>query len=85
MPSIIGALYDCFPHVYHRSTPERERITEEYLKLSEQVKEAFGPDFVDHFAELHNQRSGYQGEDRFATGFRVGVRLMMEIFTSPTE
>jgi len=85
MDSIIDTLYDCFPYVHHRSTPEREKITEEYTKLSEQIKETFGLDFTDRFTQLHEQRRGYQGEDHFAAGFRVGVRLMLEVFTSPTE
>jgi len=85
MDSIIDTLYDCFPYVHHYSTPEREKITEEYAKLSKQVAETFGRDVSDRLAELHEQRLNYQGEEHFATGLRVGVRLMLEVFTSPTE
>lgn len=85
MRSIIEELYDLFPGVNNYSTPERSRITEEYISLCEQIEAQFGPDFMDRLSQLSDQRRGYHGEDHFAAGFRAGIRLMAEVFTSPTE
>lgn len=84
MQSIIEMLYDCFPGVDNYSTPERRKVSEEYFALSKRVEEAFGPDFLDRLMERKERQLGWQGEDRFAAGFCVGVRLMAEVFTSAT-
>ena len=75
MRSILEELYHLFPSVPKLSTLEQKRIDEEYLALSEKIR----------FLELNEQRLGYRGEARFASGVCVGARLMAEIFTWPTE
>lgn len=81
MRSMIEELYNWFPDVNNCNTPERKEISEEYFKLCRQVEDAFGLDFMDRLAKLKEQRLGYQGKDHFAAGFRLGVRLMLEVFT----
>lgn len=84
MRSIIEELYDCFPDVNCYSTPERRAVSEEYHALGQKITDAFGLDFLDRFVQLGEERLGYQGEDHFAAGLRLGVRLMVEVFTSAT-
>ncbi|RKI68590.1 hypothetical protein D7V91_07230 [bacterium 1xD42-67] len=85
MRSILEELYGLFPTTSKCSALEQKRIDEEYLALSEKIQAVLGVGSMDRFLELSEQRLGYRGEARFASGVCVGARLMAEIFTWPTE
>ena len=80
MCSIMEELYDAFPP-RRRGGPERDQAAKEYFQLCKKIEDVFGPDFTDRYSELNEQRLGYEGLADFSAGFRLGVRLMLEVFT----
>lgn len=85
MNEIIDELYALLPPVKRPHTPEEEELWTEYLSMSDQVKNAFGLQFLDRFTLLKAELDDRDGLGQFRQGFRLGAGLMLEVLETEAE
>ena len=91
MKSILEQLYngEMYPYSTFKTTIEqfkvdRDKAFETYSLFLEKLPEDLKDDFV-KLIDAHLDLLPFELEQNFIDGFRIGVRMMSEVFSAPLE
>lgn len=80
-------LYELYRGDYDIGTyreEKEEKISREIISMLDEVKAKLGGEFADRLAGLYIDRGVLSDYRYYREGFALGVRLMLEAFTSAT-
>jgi len=82
-----GLLYKIYNGDYD-ITPKQDKTQQELCKKLyaewDKIQETLGGEFADHILGLEGELEDWRAFHYYREGFRLGVRLMMEVLTSAT-
>lgn len=85
MDSLLYQLYIGEYEIGTYREEKEEKIAKEITPLLAEIKAKFGREFVDQLTGLYVDQGMLSDYRYYRAGFCLGVRLMLEAFTSATE
>lgn len=82
-----SVLYEIFSGDYEIPQNRNEKLREVEKNLYnewDKVQKMFSDAFIEHILELEDERDDLWAFRHYRAGFCLGVRLMLEVFTSTT-
>ena len=78
MESILYQLFNDTYDITPKPDEKQQQLVQRILGEWEEIEEALGQEFVDRLAELEGEREDWRNYQYFRSGFRLGIRLVLE-------
>ena len=78
MESILYQLFIDDYDITPKPDKKQQQLVQRILGEWEEIEEALGQEFVDRLAELEGEREDWRNYQYFRSGFRLGIRLVLE-------
>lgn len=78
MESILYQLFNDTYDITPKPDEKQQQLVQRILGEWEEIEEALGQKFVDRLAELEGEREDWRNYQYFRSGFRLGIRLVLE-------
>ena len=78
MESILYQLFIGDYDITPRPDKKQQQLVQRILGEWEEIEEALGQEFVDRLTELEGEREDWRNYQYFRSGFRLGIRLVLE-------